>query len=578
MPEHSLPETTSQLSIGRTVRLWGHDWRTLLAAAVFAALPTVGAFAGGSYAALVIGLAAVLLIAELIERRRPEFDRPLVAIAGLFVVLLWATVLWSITPDRSLRASAQMTGLAVACLVFLGLRRPMTEGARAILAVVLVAAAVGPALVLIDMAAGHPILAALLPVKADDEGYYVKLGRGLGQLDILIWPALAFAWVAGRRAWGLAAAALLFALLAILGTTDLAVCVAFAVGLLTLAIAALAPRMAAYGLGVLVTVAALAGPAIARFAGMTFASVASEIKNSERHRLEIWDYTARRIFERPLTGWGWQSASALPIHPDEKARYEFALEGAPHSHNFWLQLWVETGVVGALLGLALGLVVLRRAWRQPSDVRPFALAAFATAFFLSLPSYNLSHKLLVVCAGRDGDAVRSFAVGTNRRLAFLEGFVEEPEQAVRLVGMGPVPGAVDHDDAAFGEIAADGRLVARPHIVGEFPRQYCDRPIELGIDVGKAGQAGKVRGDAVEIDAPAITGVAGVQVLHQERAHIAIGDDAGQRRIGFGPAADAAQVQRLHRGDIGGIWILRAATIDDGRDVDHDQAAYEGRP
>ena len=163
MPEHGLPEMISQPSIGHTARLWGHDWRTLLAAAVFAALPTVGAFGGGSYAALVIGLAAVLLIAELIERRRPALDPPLAAIVGLFVVLLWATALWSITPDRSLRAAAQMTGLAIACLVFLGLRRPMTGGARLILGVVLVATAVGPALVLIDMAAGHPILTALLP-------------------------------------------------------------------------------------------------------------------------------------------------------------------------------------------------------------------------------------------------------------------------------------------------------------------------------------------------------------------------------------------------------------------------------
>ncbi len=358
--------------------------------AVFACLPTVGVFAGGAYAALVIGLAVILLVAELSARRVPQIDLPLAAIVASFVVLLWATALWSIVPERTVRSAVSMTGLAVGCMIFLGLRRPLEQRARVILGAALIAAITGPALVMIDMAAGHPTLSMLLPPKPSDESYYVKLGRGLGQLDILIWPLLGFAWIAGRRALGLAAAALLGAVLLILGITDLAVCAAFFCGLLTLGIASIAPRLVTWALAVLVAAAALVSPALVHWAGMAVAPIAAEIKRSEVHRLEIWDYTTHRIFERPWSGWGWQSAASLPIRPEEKAQYQFALQDAPHSHDFWLQLWVETGVVGAVLGLAFSLVILWRVRRLPDDVRPFGLAAFATAFFLSLPSYNLA--------------------------------------------------------------------------------------------------------------------------------------------------------------------------------------------
>jgi O-antigen ligase len=93
------------------------------------------------------------------------------------------------------------------------------------------------------------------------------------------------------------------------------------------------------------------------------------------HRLVIWDFAAARIAEKPLAGWGLEASRAMPggrAQPDAAtldrlninapAQREFLVlphvELMPlHPHNGALQLWLELGGIGALIGAALMLAL-----------------------------------------------------------------------------------------------------------------------------------------------------------------------------------------------------------------------------
>src|SRR5438128_1117330 len=85
---------------------WVECWAPV---GVFAALPTVGLAAGPSYASLVMGLSALRLIVALPER--PYIDRTLAAVVVSFIVLGWATILWSVAPHRTESAALALTGI-----------------------------------------------------------------------------------------------------------------------------------------------------------------------------------------------------------------------------------------------------------------------------------------------------------------------------------------------------------------------------------------------------------------------------------------------------------------------------------
>jgi O-antigen ligase len=369
------------------VRHW--NWRVLAASAVFAWVTVVGTFMGATYAAAIFILAGILLVGGMVRRQWPTIDRRLAALAILMLALCWASSLWSIVPDRTVHGALQVSVIFFGSLVLLGEAGTVTEGVDTIFRVSLAGLTLGAALGLFDFLADFPIMSHVLSPHAPDYAKGTKMDRGLSYLVFLAWPLLAFAWQAGMRVWALGAAAILIAVISV--SYGITVQLSLAVGTLALALAIIAPRLVAIGLSLAVSLAALATPIFALGLGERLLPLAARIKPSAVHRLEIWDYMSRRTFEKPLIGWGWWTAHALPIHPDELARYQYVTrDGSPHPHGNWMQLWVETGIVGVAIGLAFALLVIWRAWRLPGLYRPFALACCASVFTISLASFDLA--------------------------------------------------------------------------------------------------------------------------------------------------------------------------------------------
>jgi exopolysaccharide production protein ExoQ len=87
-----------------------------------------------------------------------------------------------------------------------------------------------------------------------------------------------------------------------------------------------------------------------------------QLPGSWQHRVEIWHFTASRIAEKPLFGWGFDASRSI-----DGGRTQFVLERPDgseviypgigllplHPHNGVLQVWLEMGAAGALLVMLL---------------------------------------------------------------------------------------------------------------------------------------------------------------------------------------------------------------------------------
>jgi exopolysaccharide production protein ExoQ len=374
-----MPPTRFATTIERGV----DQWAPVL---VFAALPTLGLAAGPSYSSLIIGLAVVQLLSGLAAGRGfPPIDLPLGAIAGLFLLLCWASVTWSIDQRESMRAALGLTGVLVALLVFCAGRYGRPEAMETLFHVLLIATLVGIAVAWLDIRLGYP-LEAVISAKP---GFHAatKYNRGFDYLVLIAWPLLAHVWWR-RRWWSMAALGLAIAVMLAM-TQSLAARVAVATGLVVLLLSWAAPRLVSIGMGWGVAALVAALPVALRLLAERRAELARFLKGSAVNRLEIWDYMTARVFERPIRGWGLRTATHLPILPDELASYNYTDARGIYPHNQWLELWVELGVLGAALGLVFALLLLWRIRRLPVPLRPFAYAAFASGMTVASVNYEI---------------------------------------------------------------------------------------------------------------------------------------------------------------------------------------------
>lgn len=69
------------------------------------------------------------------------------------------------------------------------------------------------------------------------------------------------------------------------------------------------------------------------------------------HRLETWDYISRYMMDSPFLGYGLDVTRAITDF-DSKLAYD-ASNYTRHPHNFVIQLWIEFGLLGILISMAL---------------------------------------------------------------------------------------------------------------------------------------------------------------------------------------------------------------------------------
>ena len=221
------------------------------------------------------------------------------------------------------------------------------------------------------------------------------LNKHIAALTFLIWPAYLVATRLGAsgRSRAVLMACLTPAAVAILASSHETSKVALVGGAIVLSFHMLAPRLVAPLLAVAWAIACLAPAPIAAVAYDHGLQHARWLPQSARHRIVIWSATSTQIPEAPILGHGMGSARDLGRRTKERPMYapgtSFRLTPGPHAHNAYLQVWLETGAVGAVLLLGIGLWAVGAASRVSADSRPALYAAFASNALLAASSFSI---------------------------------------------------------------------------------------------------------------------------------------------------------------------------------------------
>lgn len=318
-----------------------------------------------------------------------------IATAVLVLLTLWGALsaLWSIDPGRSVSMAARLALTFAAGGILLDKALRLDRRGRRRLAVVAAIGAGAGVLILISEAmTGQAILRlgrALLDAR---EPTPVMLNRASTVLALMVWPAAYALYRLGGAVPAIVMLAAAFGALALLeNTTSFLACLC---GLAAVLAGIAMPRPVRRVVIAGSVVGILAAPLVVSvLAGME--TLHLQIKPSAVHRLMIWQFTVDRIDERPLLGWGLESARDLP-GGDKDVTFatrdgEWTRQALPlHTHNAALQLRVELGILGsvllALLVAGAGLAIGRVENRVAHGTR---LGLLVTLLTVSMGSYGV---------------------------------------------------------------------------------------------------------------------------------------------------------------------------------------------
>ena len=329
-----------------------------LAIALFAA-PFVAVLQSKAMAPLALVPMAITLALGWRAGWRPNLPQSPVLLLGL-LLMAWGAVtsLWAPEPGRGAMLALTMAAMMLLAHGAAG----AAQGAR-LLPWIGFGLVLGLAAAFADWQSGNALRAAVRGLKEVPEALMFGLKPAASLMALLLPMGFALPWPWFARAVLLLAGGAV--LISLPGeTARLATIAGLGAALFSLAAPRLGPRL----VGVLVAVAVLVMPLLVGFIPKI---PSASLPLSAVHRLVIWDFAAARIAEKPLAGWGMEASRALPggrARPDaatldrlnitNPAQRGFMaqahVEVMPlHPHNGALQLWLELGGIGALLGAAL---------------------------------------------------------------------------------------------------------------------------------------------------------------------------------------------------------------------------------
>gem|GEM_PF-130594 len=342
------------------------------------------AFMGGLGFSIAAGLGAILLLPVAIRSVRPR----LYAVALLFfLVYAGASAGWSPRPTvlvefdftamkfavRSEMIRVGLLLLALGVLIAAALR--LNEASRRRLAVL--------SQVMLIVQVGVLITLALFEQQALDllSGFMPDSGEGVQNISrnslimALALPFLALGLFRGGSPWGR-----LLAVIVCAGALFVLVYRGVDAGLLILAAATLfmliiriLPRHGFRLIGLLIAALILSSPwvLVALTAGADFATA----DDSVTYRAAIWHRVIDLIHQDPIVGHGLGVLRTIR-EPIETGVFAGQFTIPNHAHNMILQLWAETGAIGAGL---LSLAVVLAGWRLPPMERARHAAYLAAA-------------------------------------------------------------------------------------------------------------------------------------------------------------------------------------------------------
>jgi exopolysaccharide production protein ExoQ len=344
---------------------------------------------------------------------------PLVAVAGLFALglavpageaawrrvrgfallfaalVLWGLLssLWAIERHRSLLIALRLAGMFTAGLTLVAAAREIAAPVR-----LLWCFAAGLAIALALTVVQFLTVGALTHSLARREFIEPALNQAEDGFAYLLLPLCTTLFLRGWRVLaGLLAVLTIGVICVLVGeTAQIAFGVGVVVAMLFYFCRQRLTRFAAIASVILILGAPLIFPPLDGIDAVHH--VSRYFKPSLWHRLDIWSFVGSHIAEKPLLGWGLDSARAIP---GSNVQIPGGLPGQTwlplHPHNAPLQLWLELGLPGAAL-FALFVARLWLALGAMTWPRLYAAAAggsLVTALVVALGSYGIWQEWLI---------------------------------------------------------------------------------------------------------------------------------------------------------------------------------------
>ncbi len=350
---------------------------------------------------------ALILLAAAPRRVFAGVGRVLPLSVMVAALALWATVSasWSILPEHSLLEGLRFFAIGTGGLIVFsaaidlppraGKRIAQFTAAGVLLAILLLA---------LERFDNFAVVRLLHGVGSDYPLLFTRYDRGVTTIVLMLWPAL----TAARKTWQ--GAVLIFCVFAAAWVMlSLASLLGLGAGVAAFALAYRFPRSVAAVLIATLLAAATVLPAVVPSYQSTvaFQERAPWFKQSGIHRLLIWRFTADRIAERPLLGWGMDASRELP---GGHRNFSTTLSGVTlppdnealplHPHDAALQWRVELGLPGTALCLAIifwGLWHVGFKARLLPVRRAAALGFAATAMVIGLLSFGAWQAWWLAC-------------------------------------------------------------------------------------------------------------------------------------------------------------------------------------
>ena len=320
-----------------------------------------------------------------------------------FSNLLAITALWGFDPLFIIERAAIFFGVGFAAILLYASTQDIPEAIkRRIFWCYIIGLTVGIGLLVIESLSGYEFYKFLHPRRAETLPFFEHVYNRSGlTLSLMIWPAVIGLYRITQRRW-LISILPIIALVVCLFTTmsqsaQVALICGFIVYIITLILPHLMRRIVFIGLAL----GLLFSPWIVRGLDIAVDHFTNgqefELAGYPQHRTEIWTFTADRIMEKPVFGWGLEAGRFMPSFGQTSAFRPHDSAIIPlHPHNSALQIWLEFGLIGVLLCCLFGLPWLsRKVAKSPVMDHAALLGLLTTGVMASLFSYGIWQTWIV---------------------------------------------------------------------------------------------------------------------------------------------------------------------------------------
>lgn len=366
-------------------------------------------------AAMFIACGVIALVIHIFQARSlPKVDRHWLYALAAFVAYGCLGQIWTINPDETLSKTVELGGIFLLGLGLHGYLKSLDDADTARIGRMLaIGFWLGAAVFLFEQQTGHWLYdfvrggetRDVVDVKVNRAGYVIAL-----------WAALAFPfyWRRVMFGWGAAAVALIYVVFTAKSLSLQALVLALPVLVLALRYMPtwVALRFAVLGSVLVFTLMPLLSMGLYR----TYDLQNPDANGSITSRIEIWNQAAERVREKPLLGWGMDTASVLPNRGEISVipAYRELNRGIAHlhPHNAPMQIWFELGGVGIAWVCAVFLLFMRGVRHMDDHAQKYAVFMWAVMMMGTLASWGIWQSWftasLVFAAAITATATRRF--------------------------------------------------------------------------------------------------------------------------------------------------------------------------